>query len=104
MLSDVPRQCHRRLFVLDSQMEHLDNASLPILAKWLARRYLLCLKRQNVAEESLKQCKVALEVLEKEWADQIDAQLAKLPRKYVSAHSMLSDACVGVCRTIQTCC
>jgi hypothetical protein len=78
-------QHHRRLFVLDTQVRHMQRESLRMLGKWMARKIRQCHERrqdcQRRLEQALAKAGVAENDLRTEWKAQIEAQTQKLQRE-----------------------
>ncbi|KDQ05460.1 hypothetical protein BOTBODRAFT_122795, partial [Botryobasidium botryosum FD-172 SS1] len=72
---------HRRLFVIDCRLDHLDTKSLMRLALWIARQYKGCRKRLSVANAGLHNSGVPVSELLMEWKAQITTQTQKSPRQ-----------------------
>ncbi|KAJ6534059.1 hypothetical protein DFH09DRAFT_1250036 [Mycena vulgaris] len=71
---------HRRLYTLNSQIHHLQKASIRRLGTWLARRWAHCQEKRRVAEEVLRECKQPLSLLRAEYKKQLTAQTRPLPK------------------------
>ncbi|KII83586.1 hypothetical protein PLICRDRAFT_119196 [Plicaturopsis crispa FD-325 SS-3] len=72
---------HQRLFVLDTQVKHLDDKSLHGLGLWLARRWLHCQRKKSDAAKRLEDCGVSDDVLRREWDAQVNEQTKPAPRR-----------------------
>ncbi|KDQ13386.1 hypothetical protein BOTBODRAFT_111622 [Botryobasidium botryosum FD-172 SS1] len=72
---------HRRLFVIDCRLDHLDTKSLMRLALWISRQYKACRKRLSVATAGLYNSGVPVSELLLEWKAQIATQTQKSPRQ-----------------------
>ncbi|KAJ6581299.1 hypothetical protein B0H19DRAFT_1251527 [Mycena capillaripes] len=64
---------YRRLYTLDSQIHHLQQASIR------------CLEKRQEAEETLRNCKQPMNVLRSEYKKQVEAQTKLLPKRSKSA-------------------
>ena len=71
---------HRRLFVLDRQMEALSRASLWKVAIWLRRKQLTAERRLGEARGVIRGRGVTREELRAQWKLQVEAQLQKPAR------------------------
>ncbi|KAJ6535698.1 hypothetical protein B0H19DRAFT_1213812 [Mycena capillaripes] len=71
---------HRRLYTLDSQIHHLQQASIRHLGAWLARCWAHCQEKRREAEETLRDCKQPMSVLRSEYKKQVEAQTKPLPK------------------------
>ncbi|KII90299.1 hypothetical protein PLICRDRAFT_78542, partial [Plicaturopsis crispa FD-325 SS-3] len=72
---------HRRLYVLDTQVKHLDDKSLYGLGGWLSRRWLHCQKKKDDAKRRLEKVQIDEETLRREWAAQVAEQTRPAPRR-----------------------
>ncbi|KZT31656.1 hypothetical protein SISSUDRAFT_994830 [Sistotremastrum suecicum HHB10207 ss-3] len=72
---------HRRLYVLDTQVVHIQRKAFDNLGHWLARKYHLCLKAQTEAEEIIANCGYDVETLRRQWAKQVAHQTKPLQRQ-----------------------
>ncbi|KAJ7603276.1 hypothetical protein DFH06DRAFT_1022371, partial [Mycena polygramma] len=70
---------HRRLYTLDSQIHHLQQASIRRLGAWLARRWAHCQEMRREAEAMLLKCEQPRSLLEAEYKKQVAAQTKPLP-------------------------
>ncbi|KAJ7608819.1 hypothetical protein DFH06DRAFT_1148714, partial [Mycena polygramma] len=70
---------HRRLYTLDSQIHHLQQASIRRLGAWLARRWAHCQDMRREAEAMLLKCEQPRSLLEAEYKKQVAAQTKPLP-------------------------
>ncbi|KZV96305.1 hypothetical protein EXIGLDRAFT_765408 [Exidia glandulosa HHB12029] len=82
---------HRRLFVLDRQMESLNDDSLWKIGRWFLRRFDSATVRLKTAEEIVRLCGEDEAVLEQEWKNQVESQLVKTPRQSSSAADKVID-------------
>lgn len=82
-LDSLIRQYHHRVYTLDTQVKHADEASLFKLAEWNHRRGLHSTAKRVEATEAFKDAGHSLELLRKQWADQVATQTKPLPRKSV---------------------
>lgn len=78
--TDVHRKFHRRLFVLDRQVEALQHDSMWKFGRWLLRRFHDAHGRQESAKAVLDAAHLTRKVLDEEWKAQVGAQLVKPPR------------------------
>ncbi|EIN07536.1 hypothetical protein PUNSTDRAFT_33090, partial [Punctularia strigosozonata HHB-11173 SS5] len=65
---------HQRLYVIDTQIHHLDAVQRRSLGDWLANKYFACRSRAIVAERGLVKCGKSMATLRKEWDAQKAAQ------------------------------
>ncbi|KAG1819999.1 hypothetical protein EV424DRAFT_1472573 [Suillus variegatus] len=71
---------NQRLFVLDTQIRHLDSKSLQGFGHWLHRRWIHCQTKKNGALDSLHDLQVDEDMLRVEWKAQVDHQTKPAPR------------------------
>ncbi|KAJ7111122.1 hypothetical protein C8R46DRAFT_932834 [Mycena filopes] len=72
---------HHRLYTLDTQVKHADEANLFGLAAWNKRRVLHSAGKRIAAQEVIEECGVAMEVLKEQWQMQVKAQTKPLARR-----------------------
>ncbi|KAG2114674.1 uncharacterized protein F5147DRAFT_743849 [Suillus discolor] len=72
---------NQRLFVLDTQIRHLDSKSLQGFEHWLHRRWIHCQMKKNGALDSLHDLQVDEHMLCVEWKAQVDHQTKPAPRQ-----------------------
>ncbi|KAJ7472816.1 hypothetical protein FB451DRAFT_1175525 [Mycena latifolia] len=72
---------HHRLYTLDTQVEHADEANLFKLAEWNHRRALHSTAKRVEAQMTLKQSGHALPFLRAQWAQQVKAQTKPIARR-----------------------
>ncbi|KAG0703204.1 hypothetical protein DFH29DRAFT_981988 [Suillus ampliporus] len=72
---------NQRLFVLDTQIRHLDSKSLQGFGHWLHRRWIHCQTKKNGALDSLHDLQVDEDTLRVEWKAQVDHQTKPTPRQ-----------------------
>ncbi|KAF4602848.1 hypothetical protein EYR40_006066 [Pleurotus pulmonarius] len=72
---------HRRIYTLNSQVEHSSGNSLLNFGHWLTRKQALCLKKRTEALDILTDCEEDEEYLRKEWKLQVAHQTKPLPRQ-----------------------
>ena len=75
----IGAQYHQRLFVLDTQVKHIDEQSLHRLGHWLRRKWYQCLERQSAAEQDLEASGLTSEELQAEWGKQVETQTKPIP-------------------------
>ncbi|EIN12222.1 hypothetical protein PUNSTDRAFT_60270, partial [Punctularia strigosozonata HHB-11173 SS5] len=92
---------HQRLYVLDSQIAHLDSTHRRALGHWLSRKHNLCLARLAEANEELRKCNVDLEVLDGQWVAQQAAQTRPIKRQSKNAGEKAIDAILRMDEQIQ---
>ncbi|KAG2079604.1 uncharacterized protein F5147DRAFT_749512 [Suillus discolor] len=64
---------HQQLFVLNTQVRHLDNKNLSLYGNWLNRRWNNCVKKKSTAAQALRELS--------EWKLQVEYQTKPLPRR-----------------------
>ncbi|KAJ7116162.1 hypothetical protein C8R43DRAFT_1091280 [Mycena crocata] len=72
---------HNRLYTLDAQIEHADEASLMRLGEWIRRRHLHTARKRTEAQAALREAGKPLPLLREQWAVQVAAQTKPLPRR-----------------------
>ncbi|KAJ7820784.1 hypothetical protein B0H14DRAFT_3147027 [Mycena olivaceomarginata] len=72
---------HNRLYILDAQIEHAQEASLFRLAEWIRRRYRHSVQKRADATEALQECGKPKSLLREQWKMQVIAQTKPLPRR-----------------------
>ncbi|KAJ7117053.1 hypothetical protein C8R44DRAFT_627243 [Mycena epipterygia] len=72
---------HNRLYTLDAQIEHADEASLKRLGEWIQRRHIHCAKKRTEAKKELAECGNPIALLREQWKLQVEAQTKPLPRR-----------------------
>ncbi|KAG1849101.1 hypothetical protein C8R48DRAFT_750301 [Suillus tomentosus] len=70
---------NQQLFVLDTQIRHLDSKSLQGFRHWLHRRWIHCQTKKNGALDSLHDLQVDEHMLRVEWKAQVDHQMKPAP-------------------------
>ncbi|KAG1849737.1 hypothetical protein F4604DRAFT_1883754 [Suillus subluteus] len=79
----IPSLCvsgfNQWLFVLDTQIRHLDSKSLQGFGHWLHRRWIHCQTKKNGALDSLHDLQVDEDMLHVEWKAQVDHQMKPTP-------------------------
>jgi hypothetical protein len=81
-MSDMPYKYFQRLFILDTQIKHLDQKSLEGLGNWLRRRWYHCQSKKAAAEAELQKLGIPEQELRSQWAAQIAEQTKAAPRKF----------------------
>ncbi|KAJ7604905.1 hypothetical protein FB45DRAFT_767951, partial [Roridomyces roridus] len=84
---------HHRLYVLDAQIKHADEASLFKLAEWNHRRSLHSKAKRVEAEDELEDCDYAVSWLRKQWKAQVASQtkpVARMTKKSASEKAIAS--------------
>ncbi|KAJ7430688.1 hypothetical protein B0H11DRAFT_2391891 [Mycena galericulata] len=76
---------HRRIYTLDSQIHHLQKASIARLGVWLARRWANCQEKRRDATVALAESKQPMALLREEYAKQVKTQSQPLPRRAKNA-------------------
>ncbi|KAJ7119273.1 hypothetical protein C8R43DRAFT_901113 [Mycena crocata] len=74
---------HHRLYTLDTQVKHADEANLFKLAEWIRRRTLHSANKRVEAEAELTRCGHSQEFLREQWKHQVKVQTKPLARKSV---------------------
>ncbi|KAG1859391.1 hypothetical protein C8R48DRAFT_748596 [Suillus tomentosus] len=72
---------HQRLFVLDTQVRHLDDKNLVLFGNWLSWRWNNCVKKKSIAMEALRELSVDETHVRQEWKSQCEHQTRPLPRR-----------------------
>lgn len=80
LLANTTLQFHRRLFVLDRQVDALQRDSMWKIGSWLARRFHNAEGREEAVKVVLDLATLPRKVIEQEWYAQVAAQLVKPPR------------------------
>ncbi|EJD44915.1 hypothetical protein AURDEDRAFT_64944 [Auricularia subglabra TFB-10046 SS5] len=75
----------RRLFLLDRQMQALDELHAWKLGQWLCKRYLAAQRRLAEANDLIRGSEETEIELGRQWEEQVKAQLTKLPRQSQTA-------------------
>jgi hypothetical protein len=75
-------QYWQRLFALDSHLIWFEQNNLLELGRWAQRKRARSIAHKHDATISLQESGVPLEELEREWKEQVHAQLRSAPRKY----------------------
>ncbi|KAG1725034.1 hypothetical protein EDB19DRAFT_1897831 [Suillus lakei] len=72
---------HQRLFVLNTQVRHLDEKNLSLYGNWLIRRWNNCIKKKSTATQALRELSVDEICVRQEWQSQVEYQTKPLPRR-----------------------
>ncbi|KAJ7025006.1 hypothetical protein C8F04DRAFT_968373 [Mycena alexandri] len=72
---------HNRLYTLDAQMEHADEASLLRLGAWVSRRDKHSRSKRVEATKALAECGYSIATLRAQWRLQVTAQTKPLPKR-----------------------
>ncbi|KAG2158535.1 uncharacterized protein EDB93DRAFT_1237909 [Suillus bovinus] len=72
---------HQRLFVLDTQVQHLDDKNLVLFGSWLSRRWNNCAKKKSNAMQALRELSVDETPVRQQWKLQVEHQTRPLPCK-----------------------
>lgn len=75
------KQYFQRLYILDSQVQHLDSLSELGFGHWLSRKWVKCQERKQKALTDLRRCNIPEEVLRSEWKAQVAEQTKPIQRK-----------------------
>lgn len=73
-------QYHQRIYVLDTQVQHLRDEALIGLGEWLGRKARLAAARGVDAQTVLSRLGFTEEELREGWAEQLKEQTKPLPR------------------------
>jgi hypothetical protein len=82
LLTNYFEKYFQRLFILDTQIKHLDQQSLEGFGHWLRRRWYHCQDKKAAAEAELKQLGITEQQLRSEWAAQVAEQTKPAPRMF----------------------
>lgn len=74
-------QFHQQLFVLDTQVRHLNDKNLVLFGSWLSRRWNNCAKKKSNAMQALHELSVDETPVCQQWKLQVEHQTRPLPRK-----------------------
>ncbi|KAJ7687669.1 hypothetical protein B0H16DRAFT_1670060 [Mycena metata] len=72
---------HNRLYTLDAQIEHADEASLLRLGGWVLRRHKHSRGKRVEATKALAECGYPIATLRAQWLLQVTAQTKPLPKR-----------------------
>ncbi|KIM23141.1 hypothetical protein M408DRAFT_39264, partial [Serendipita vermifera MAFF 305830] len=72
---------HRRIFCLNIQIQHLMSENLMNIGRWLSRKQIMVASRQSESKEKLNACPVPINVLRREWQNQITSQTQSIRKK-----------------------
>ncbi|KAJ7690799.1 hypothetical protein B0H16DRAFT_1752431 [Mycena metata] len=72
---------HNRLYTLDAQIEHADEASLLRLGGWVLRRHKHSRGKRVEATKALAECGYPIATLRTQWLLQVTAQTKPLPKR-----------------------
>ncbi|KAG1771590.1 hypothetical protein EV702DRAFT_1048940 [Suillus placidus] len=72
---------HQQLFVLNTQVRHLDDKNLSLYGNWLIRRWNNCIKKKSTATQALRELSVDEICVRQEWKSQVEYQTKPLPRR-----------------------
>ncbi|KAJ7149089.1 hypothetical protein C8R43DRAFT_1128849 [Mycena crocata] len=81
---------HHRLYTLDTQVKHADEANLFKLAEWIRRRTLHSANKRVQAEAELRRCGHSREFLREQWKQQVKAQTKPLAHAVLALRSALA--------------
>ncbi|KAJ6587393.1 hypothetical protein B0H10DRAFT_2233998 [Mycena sp. CBHHK59/15] len=76
---------HDRLYTLDTQIDHMDKASLLRLDKWIWRHHVHSAKKHREAKKALAECGKLVALLHEQWAMQVKAKTKPLPSTFLEA-------------------
>lgn len=86
---------HRRLFVLDRQIEYNDDQNLFKMGRWLGRKWRDARQRLDRATLQLEVGSVPETELRAEWEAQVATQLRRAPREPGSFQTMVANILAG---------
>ncbi|KAG2130925.1 uncharacterized protein EDB93DRAFT_1255668 [Suillus bovinus] len=72
---------HQRLFILDTQVQHLDDKNLVLFGSWLSQRWNNCTKKKSNAMQALCELSVDETAVHQQWKLQVEHQTRPLPRR-----------------------
>ncbi|KAJ7501610.1 hypothetical protein B0H11DRAFT_1713561 [Mycena galericulata] len=72
---------HNRLYTLDCQIHHAEEASLLRLAEWIHRRYQHSANKRREAKAALEKSGKSVAFLRAQWSQQVTTQTKLLPRR-----------------------
>ncbi|KAG2031955.1 hypothetical protein BDR03DRAFT_936175 [Suillus americanus] len=72
---------HQRLFVLNTQVQHLDEKNLSLYGNWLIQGWNNCIKKKSTAMQALRELSVDEICVRQEWQSQVEYQTKPLPRR-----------------------
>ncbi|KAJ7784892.1 hypothetical protein DFH07DRAFT_763508 [Mycena maculata] len=87
---------HHRLYTLDMQAKHADEANLFKLAEWNYRQKLHSAAKHVAGQAVLRECGHSIKLLRKQWEDQVKAQTMPLARCSKTAGQKAVDAGTGI--------
>ncbi|KAJ7300479.1 hypothetical protein DFH08DRAFT_828432 [Mycena albidolilacea] len=85
---------HNRLYILDAQIEHDDEASLFRLGEWISRRYRHSRSKRVEAMDALRESGKSKELLREQWHLQVESQTRPLPRRSKNKGQKAVDAII----------
>ncbi|KAF8172859.1 hypothetical protein K438DRAFT_1611643, partial [Mycena galopus ATCC 62051] len=94
---------HNRLYTLDAQIEHADEASLLRLGEWVARRYRHSVQKRAEANEELRKAGKSTVLLREQWELQVKSQMKPLPRRTRNCGQQAVTAVVLLRAAVKTC-
>ncbi|KAJ7182224.1 hypothetical protein C8R43DRAFT_1115874 [Mycena crocata] len=93
---------HHRLYTLDTQVKHADEANLFKLAEWIRRRTLHSANKRVQAEAELRRCGHSREFLREQWKQQVKAQTKPLARRSKNKGQKAVDAVLALRSALAT--
>ncbi|KAJ7108362.1 hypothetical protein C8R43DRAFT_1091874 [Mycena crocata] len=93
---------HHRLYTLDTQVKHADEANLFKLAEWIRRRTLHSANKRVEAEAELTRCGHSQEFLREQWKHQVKVQTKPLARRSKKQGQKAVDAVVTLRSALAT--
>ncbi|KAI0337661.1 hypothetical protein BDW22DRAFT_1339467, partial [Trametopsis cervina] len=93
---------HQRLFLLDTQVHHIDGQALSSMGSWLSRKWKQCQTHKLKASEFLRDCGVAEDTLCEQWDAQVEAQTRLAPRRSRNQGKKTIDAILELEKTRDT--
>ncbi|KAH9828839.1 uncharacterized protein C8Q71DRAFT_859379 [Rhodofomes roseus] len=90
---------HQRLFVIDTQVKHIEEQSLRRLGRWLRRKWYQCQDKLATARREVEQSGVSSEQLRAEWELQVQAQTKPPPKQSRNRASKTVEAILALQKT-----
>ncbi|KAG2122530.1 hypothetical protein BD769DRAFT_1629198 [Suillus cothurnatus] len=91
---------NQRLFVLDTQIRHLDSKSLQGFGHWLHRRWIHCQSKKNDVLDRLHALELDENMLRVEWKAQVDHQTRPTP--HINKAAEVITIILALEKTLQT--
>ncbi|KAG2115662.1 hypothetical protein BD769DRAFT_1363277 [Suillus cothurnatus] len=93
---------NQRLFILDTQIRHLDSKSLQGFGHWLHRHWIHCQSKKNDALDRLHALELDENMLRVEWKAQVDHQTRPTPRQSRNKAAEVITIILALEKTLQT--